>query len=136
MDIWMHRCRLFCHNKGIHLDEYIQVTKHYDALHPSYPESLFLDVVKKNWIFFFLDSLSRMFTIHRTAVEGEAISSWFAFSVWLVSYVFSASKSLFTGGFGIVLVFAILTIAPVLSESLLGNTRVTMESALAPFHKN
>ena len=27
-DIWMHRCQLFCHNQGIYLDEYIQVTKH------------------------------------------------------------------------------------------------------------
>ena len=24
----MHRCRLVCHNQGISLDEYIQVTKH------------------------------------------------------------------------------------------------------------
>ena len=28
LDIWMHRRRLFCHNQGIYLDEYIQVIKH------------------------------------------------------------------------------------------------------------
>ena len=27
MDIWMHRCRLFCHNQGIYFVEYIHVTK-------------------------------------------------------------------------------------------------------------
>ena len=48
----MHRCQLFCHNSGIYLDEYMQVTKHYDALHPSYSECLFLDVVKQNSLFF------------------------------------------------------------------------------------
>ena len=39
------------------------------------------------------------------------------------------------GGFKILLVFAILTITPLISESLLGNTRVTMESVWVPFHK-
>ena len=32
----MHRCRLFCHNQGIYLEEYIQVTKHklfHDEVH-------------------------------------------------------------------------------------------------------
>ena len=24
MDIWTHRCRLFCHNQGIYIDEYTQ----------------------------------------------------------------------------------------------------------------
>ena len=47
----------------------------------------------------------------------------------------STAKSLFTSGFRIVLVFAILTIGPLISESLLGNTRVTMETIWAPFHK-
>ena len=32
MNIWMHRCRLFCHNQGIYLYEYIQVTKHLTLL--------------------------------------------------------------------------------------------------------
>ena len=45
------------------------------------------------------------------------------------SYVFSTAKSLFTGRLRIVLVFVILTIAPLISESLL-NTRVTMEISL------
>ena len=48
--------------------------------------------------------------------------------IWLVSqYVFSTAKSLFTGHLRIVLVFEILTIAPLISKSLLGNARVTME---------
>ena len=50
-----------------------------------------------------------------------------ALSVWSVSwYVFSIGKSLLTGHLRIVLAFAIPTIAPVISESLLGNTPVTM----------
>ena len=28
LDIWIHRCQLFCHNQGIYLDEYMQVGKH------------------------------------------------------------------------------------------------------------
>ena len=52
LDIWMHRCHLFCHNQAIYIEEYIQVTKHWDALHLSYSESLFLDVVKQNLLFF------------------------------------------------------------------------------------
>ena len=49
-------------------------------------------------------------------------------SVWLVSwYVYSVRKSLFTGRLGIALAFLILTIAPFLSEALLGNTPVTTE---------
>ena len=39
------------------------------------------------------------------------------------------------GDFRIVLVFAIFTIAPIISESQLGNTRVTMERIWVPFHK-
>ena len=31
MDIWVNRCRLFCHSQWIYLDEYIQVTKHCSA---------------------------------------------------------------------------------------------------------
>ena len=42
------------------------------------------------------------------------------------SLVFSTAKSFFTGRLRIVLVFAILTDGPIISESLLGNTRVTM----------
>ena len=37
-------------------------------------------------------------------------------------------KNLFTGRLSILLVFAIFTIAPLISESLLGNTLVTMET--------
>ena len=61
--------------------------------------------------------------------------------VWLVSYVFSTTKSLFTGQLRIVLIFSILIIAPLIPESLLGNTRVTMallwqsSNVWAPFHK-
>ena len=55
----------------MYLDEYIQVTKHF---HPSHSESLFLDVVKQNSLFFYLDFLSQIFTIHRTAGKWEAIS--------------------------------------------------------------
>ena len=66
----MHRCQLFCHNQGIYLDEYIQVTKHSDALPPSYSKSLFLVVVKQNSLFLYMDFLSQTFTIHRIA--GEA----------------------------------------------------------------
>ena len=44
----------------------------------TYTESLFLHVVKHNLLFllffFYLAFLSRIFTIHRTAGEGEAIS--------------------------------------------------------------
>ena len=59
--------------------------------------------------------------------KGEAVSLWLALSVWLVLwYKFSTAKRLFTGRLRNVLVFAILTIAPLISESLLGNTRVTM----------
>ena len=47
--------------------------------------------------------------------------------VSVMTCVFNCAKSLFTGRFRIVLVFAILTITPLISESLLGNTRVTME---------
>ena len=48
-------------------------------------------------------------------------------SVWLVSrYVFSIGQSLFTGGLRIVFVFAILTVAPLISEYQLGNTPVTL----------
>ena len=57
-------------------------------------------------------------------------------SVWLVSwYVFLTAKSLFTGHFEIALVFSI---APFISESLLGNTPLLWESSksvLAPFNK-
>ena len=42
-------------------------------------------------------------------------------------YVFLTVTTLFTGRLKIVLVFAILTIAPLISESLIGNTPVTME---------
>ena len=50
-----------------------------------------------------------------------------ALSVWLMSWhVFSTAKSLFIGRFRIVLVFVILTIAPLISEPLLGSTRVIM----------
>ena len=60
--------------------------------------------------------------------EGDAISLLLALSVWLVSwYVFSTVKSLFTGFLWTVLVFAILTITPLISESLLVNTHVTMK---------
>ena len=59
--------------------------------------------------------------------NGEAISSWLALYVYLVSwYVFSIAKSLFTRRLRIVLVFVILTISLRISDSLLGNTRVTM----------
>ena len=52
-----------------------------------------------------------------------------AVPAWLVSwYVFSIEKSLFTGRLRIVLVFAILTIAPLTSESLIGNTPVNGNS--------
>ena len=44
----------------------------------------------------------------------------------LVSYVFSTAKRWFTGHLRIALVFVILTITPLLSESLLGKTHVTM----------
>ena len=75
-----------------------------------------------------MDFLSWIFTIHRAAGEGEAISLLLALSVWLVSwYVFSTAKSLFTRRFRIVLVFSILTITPFISESLLVNTHVAME---------
>ena len=46
-------------------------------------------------------------------------------------------ESLFTVHLKIVLVFAVLTIAPLILESLLGNTPVTMtilQSEWAPFH--
>ena len=50
-----------------------------------------------------------------------------ALSVWFVWwYVYSIEKSLFTGRLKIALVFLILAIAPFISESLLGNTPVTM----------
>ena len=39
---------------------------------------------------------------------------------------FELGRGFFTGRFRIVLVFAILTIAPLISESLLSNTRVIM----------
>ena len=39
---------------------------------------------------------------------------------------FELGRVFFTGRFRIVLVFAILTIAPLISESLLSNTRVIM----------
>ena len=50
-----------------------------------------------------------------------------ALPVWLVfSYVFLIEKSLFTERLKIVLVFEILTIAAFISETLPGNTPVTM----------
>ena len=50
-----------------------------------------------------------------------------ALSVWLVScYVFLTVKSLFKGRLKIAVVFVILTIALLISESLLGNAPVTM----------
>ena len=69
LDIWMHRRQLFCHNQGIYLDEYIQVTEHEDASHPAYSESLFLDVLKQKSLFFLFRFFSLIFTIHRTAGE-------------------------------------------------------------------
>ena len=82
---------------------------------------------KVEFALFYLGFLSRIFMIHRTAEQGEAISLWFVLSVWLLSwYVFSTAKSLFKGRLRIVLIFAILTIAPLISKSLPGNTRVTM----------
>ena len=39
---------------------------------------------------------------------------------------FLTAKSIFTGRLRIVLAFAILIVAPLISESLLGNARVTM----------
>ena len=41
-------------------------------------------------------------------------------------YVFSIGQSLFTGRLRIVFVFAILTVAPLISEYQLGNTPVTL----------
>ena len=70
LDIWMHRCQLFCHHEGMYLDKYIQVTKHKDILHPSYSESLFLHTVKQNSTFFYLGFLWRIFIIRRKAGEG------------------------------------------------------------------
>ena len=135
----MHRCWLFCHNQGIYLDEYMQVTKH-----PTYLGSLFLDVVKQNSLFFsicvFFHEYSR-FTWQQG--KGEAISLLIAISIWLVSwYVFSTVESSFTRHLRIVLVSPILTIAPLISESLLGKIRVTMailwqsSGVWTPFHKN
>ena len=50
-----------------------------------------------------------------------------ALSVWLVScYGFLTVKSLFKGRLKIAVVFVILTIALLISESLLGNAPVTM----------
>ena len=50
-----------------------------------------------------------------------------ALCVWLVSwYAFWTVKSLFTGRLRSIWVFSILTIAPLISESPLGNTSVTM----------
>ena len=74
----------------------------------------------------FTDSSLLNFT-QLTAASHRNFCS-FALSIWLVSwYVYLIGKSLFTGRLSVALVFSILTIAPIISESLLGNTRVTME---------
>ena len=55
--------------------------------------------------------------------------------VWLVSwYVFYFGKRLFTWRLRIALVFAILTIAPLISESLLGNAPVNGNSLKVSGH--
>ena len=47
-------------------------------------------------------------------------------SFWLVSYFFPDIKRFFTERLRMVFVFAILTIAPLISESLVGNSPGTM----------
>ena len=120
-------------NYFVIIKEYISTTKYTrnKALRCSSPITL-QKFVLRSWkgefaffsIWCFFHEYSR-FTGQQE--KGEAISLWLVLSVWLVSwFVFSTAKSLFTGNLRIVSVFAILTIAPVISESLLDNTRVTM----------
>ena len=122
----MNRCRLFCHNQGI----YRWIYTSDNTWRRCSPIILWMSVLrccKVEFIFFLSGFFSRIFAIDRTAGEGEAISLWLALSVALVSwYVFSIPKSSFTGCLRILLVYAILTIAYLISESLLGNTRVIM----------
>ena len=95
MDIWVHRCRLFCHSQWIYLDEYIQVTKHCYAnqwtgfymigtsvrkelrrsSHIILWESAFRCHKAELASFFYLGFLSPIFTVKRTA--GDIISSTF-----------------------------------------------------------
>ena len=85
------------------------------------------------WVFF--HKYSR-FTGQKA--KGKAISLWIALSVSLVSwYIYSTTKRLFTGRLRIVVVFAVLTISPLISESLLGNTLLWQSSKYVrvPFHK-
>ena len=120
----MYRCRSFCHNQGIYLGEYMQMTKHQGALHPS-------SVLRFRKVeFAFL--LSGFFSMNNYDSQNSRERGSYLFMICLiclvsVMYVFSTAKSLFTGHLRIVLIFRILTIAPLISKFLLGNTRVIME---------
>ena len=123
----MHRLQLFCHNQGIYLNEYIQMTKYYNALHPSYSENLLkvLDVVKQNLLFFYLGFLSQIFMIHRTAGEGQGYLSMTCL-ICLVSVMIYISiceefiYGMFEDCIGLCNSIALI------SESPLSNTPITM----------
>ena len=123
----MYRFRLFCHNQGI--SRWIHTNG--KALRRSSSIILRKSVGSLRCceaeFAFFLSGFS--FTNIHDSQDSKGrgrISLWLALSVWLVSYLFSTAKSLLTGRLRIVLVFVILTIAPLISKYLLGNTRVTM----------
>ena len=77
--------------------------------------------------FFYLGFFNKYSRFTGQQGKEKAISLWLTLAIWLVSrYIFSTAKRLFTGCLRIVLVFAVLTIASLTSESLLGNSHVTM----------
>ena len=78
--------------------------------------------------------------IHRTAGEGGGYLSMTCLIclVGVMICIFSHEEFIYIGCLRIVLIFVILTIAPVISESLLGNNCVTvtiLKNVWAPFHK-
>ena len=84
-----------------------------------------LNLIKILVFVIFKDSSLPMFT-QLTAASHHNFCSLVLF-VWLLSwYIYLIGGSLFTGRLRIALVFSVLTIAPFISESLLGNTPVTM----------
>ena len=95
--------------------------------------SLVLLNLTKRLVFVMFKLFPPVFTqltfIFSITVASRLNFCFLAILVWLVScYVFSMQKSLFTGRMRIALVFAILAIAPLISESLLGNTPVNGNS--------
>ena len=121
----MQRCRLFYHNQEIYHEEYIQVKKHRSS--PIILQKSVLRCYKEEFAFFLSGfSLTNIYDLQNSRRRtGYLLMTYLICLVSAMIYIFNC-KSLFTGRLKILLFFAILTIAPLISESVLGNTRVTM----------